>query len=441
MRFILTILAIHFLLGCNSSKKEPLETHPFTNDLINESSPYLLQHAHNPVNWKPWNNETLQQSKKEKKLMIISIGYAACHWCHVMEYESFEDTTVAAVMNKDFISVKVDREERPDVDQTYINAVQLMTGSAGWPLNVVTLPDGTPVLGGTYFRKSDWISALEQISEIYKKEPEKLIAYADRLEDGIKNIDLIHLNENAIDFKKFPTEEIIQSWSHKFDEKYGGFKGAPKFMMPNNYEYLLRNSYETNNKKLKNHVALTLEKMAYGGLYDQIGGGFSRYSTDEKWHIPHFEKMLYDNAQLVSLYSKAYLVTKNPLYKEVVEETLEFVARDMTDETGGFYSSLDADSKDENGKLEEGAFYVFTFKELQEQLKDDFKIFQEYYNVNAYGAGRTIIMYLFGTNLILKLKRNLGLLPRIFNRKRKIGKNSSSPIVTKEQNRVWTTKR
>ena len=385
MRSILVFLALQILIGCNSSTKNNLETHKFTNDLISESSPYLLQHAHNPVHWKAWNEASLQQAKKEKKLMIVSIGYAACHWCHVMEHESFEDSTVAAVMNKNFISVKVDREERPDVDQTYINAVQLMTGSAGWPLNVVTLPDGRPVWGGTYFRKKDWINALEQIQEIYKNEPEKLIAYANRLEEGIKSMDLIRLRTEIVDFKNFPVEKITKDWSNRFDEKNGGFKGAPKFMMPNNLAFLLRQAVSEKDDKLLAQVTLTLDKMAFGGLYDQIGGGFARYSTDEKWHVPHFEKMLYDNAQLASLYSDAFLITQNPLYSDVVEETLDFISLEMTNDEGGFYSSLDADSNNENGALEEGAFYVFTSEELQKLLKDDFKIFKEYYNVNSYG--------------------------------------------------------
>lgn len=381
--------SLHFwpkiLFDCNSPIKKNLQKPNYTNELINESSPYLLQHAHNPVNWKAWNEATLQQAKKEKKLMIVSIGYAACHWCHVMEHESFEDSTVASAMNTDYISVKVDREERPDVDQTYINAVQLMTGSAGWPLNVVTLPDGRPVWGGTYFRRDYWINALEQIQEVYKKEPEKLIAYANRLEEGIKSMELISLNNETIDFKNFPTEQIVARWSQQFDKKNGGFKGAPKFMMPNNLEFLLRMAVSENDSQLKDFITLTLDKMAYGGLYDQLGGGFSRYSTDEHWHVPHFEKMLYDNAQLVSLYSHAFAVTKNPLYKDVVEETLNFIATDLTNSEGGFYSSLDADSTAENGELEEGAFYIFTSEELQRQLKDDFNIFKEYYNVNSYG--------------------------------------------------------
>ena len=385
MQLLAALSIILFISGCNSTKNDPLENHLYTNDLISESSPYLLQHAHNPVNWKPYGDAALLQAKKEKKLMIISIGYAACHWCHVMEHESFEDSTVAAVMNKSFISVKVDREERPDVDQTYINAVQLMTGSAGWPLNVITLPDGRPVWGGTYFPKRDWINALEQIQEIYKDEPEKLIAYANRLEEGIKSMDLVHLNTDDVDFKKFPTSQILKNLSQNFDKIHGGFKGAPKFPMPNNYEFLLRQAVEENDSELLNYVILTLDKMAFGGIYDHLGGGFSRYSTDEKWHVPHFEKMLYDNAQLVSLYINAYLVTKKPLYKEVVQETLAFIAKEMTNKEGGFYSSLDADSKAENGKLEEGAFYVFTPEMLKILLKDDFNIFKEYYNVNSYG--------------------------------------------------------
>ncbi|QAA81921.1 thioredoxin domain-containing protein [Aequorivita sp. H23M31] len=385
MQLAPTLLILISLFGCNSSKNDTLEAHPFTNDLIHESSPYLLQHAHNPVDWKPYGKEALDLAKKEKKLIIISIGYAACHWCHVMEHESFEDTTVAAVMNKNYISIKVDREERPDVDQIYINAVQLMTGSAGWPLNVIALPDGRPVWGGTYFRKNDWINALEQIQEIYKNEPEKLLAYANRLKEGLENVDLIHLNTEDVDLNNYSTEAIIKKMSQNFDPEFGGSKGAPKFMMPNNLEFFLRYAVEKNDQDLLKFTTLTLDKMAFGGLYDQLGGGFSRYSTDIKWHVPHFEKMLYDNAQLVSLYSNAYAVTKNPLYKDVVTETLDFIKQELTNPEGGFYSSLDADSQNENNKLEEGAFYVFTSEELEKLLKDDFNVFKEYYNINSYG--------------------------------------------------------
>ena len=359
--------------------------HLYTNDLINETSPYLKQHAHNPVNWKPWNDKTLSQAKEEGKLMIISIGYAACHWCHVMEKESFEDSTVEATMNQKFISIKVDREERPDVDQIYINAVQLMTGSAGWPLNVVTLPDGRPVWGGTYFRKNEWINALERMQEVYEREPQKLIDYADKLEEGIKSMDLIQLNTSNEDFSSVDMEPVIKNWETTFDRTNGGNNRSPKFMMPNNYEYLLRYGVQQENKKILDQVELTLDKIAFGGVYDHVGGGFSRYSTDMKWHIPHFEKMLYDNGQLVSLYSNAYLVTKKELYKEVVFETLEFIKKEMTNEVGAFYSSLDADSETEQGELEEGTYYVFNKEELELLLGEDFELFSDYYNVNSYG--------------------------------------------------------
>ena len=255
--------------------------------------------------------------------MIISVGYSACHWCHVMEKESFEDSTVAAVMNENFISVKVDREERPDVDQIYINAVQLMTGSAGWPLNVITLPDGRPVWGGTYFTKKAWLNSLEKMQKLYDKNPQNLIDYASKLEEGIKSMDLIELNTNELNFIDFPIKNTIKNWSTTFDNKYGGPNRAPKFMMPNSLNYLLRYGIKNKDKQILDYVYLTLDNIAYGGVYDHIGGGFSRYSTDMKWHVPHFEKMLYDNAQLVSLYSQAYKATKNPLYEEVVKETLK----------------------------------------------------------------------------------------------------------------------
>ncbi len=360
-------------------------THKFTNDLINETSPYLLQHAHNPVNWMPWNEKSLSLAKSENKLILISIGYAACHWCHVMEHESFEDTLVAKSMNSSFVNIKVDREERPDVDQVYMNAVQLMTGHGGWPLNVVALPDGRPVWGGTYFKKDQWINVLNQLASLYDKNPEKLTDYADNLEQGMKSMDMVILNNDEPDFKLSFIDQVIKDWSQSFDMKMGGPNRAPKFMLPNNYHFLLRYAHQNKDSELQKYVDLTLKKMALGGIYDQLGGGFSRYSVDTKWHVPHFEKMLYDNAQLVSLYSDAFLVTKNELYKDVVIETLDFIKKDLTSEEGVFYSSLDADSLNEEKKLEEGAFYVWKKEELQSLLKEDYDLFSKYYNINAYG--------------------------------------------------------
>ncbi|TXE06347.1 thioredoxin domain-containing protein [Seonamhaeicola algicola] len=360
-------------------------THKFTNNLINETSPYLLQHAHNPVNWEAWNNATLEKAKTEEKLMLISVGYSACHWCHVMEHESFEDSLVAAVMNKNFINIKVDREERPDVDQAYMNAVQLMTGSGGWPLNVVALPDGRPVWGGTYFPKEQWISILEQITKLHQENPEKLLQQANNVAKGLKSLDMVTLNTNAPTFETAFIENAVNTWSQQFDHQLGGLNRAPKFMMPNNYHFLLRYAHQTNNKKLLNYVNLTLTKMAHGGVFDHVGGGFARYSVDTKWHVPHFEKMLYDNGQLVSLYADAYLLTKNNLYKQTVEETLAFIAREMTTNEGAFYASLDADSNNTEGTLEEGAFYVWNKPELQMLLGNDFDLFSDYFNINNYG--------------------------------------------------------
>ncbi|WP_299222746.1 thioredoxin domain-containing protein [uncultured Psychroserpens sp.] len=360
-------------------------THRYTNSLINETSPYLLQHAHNPVNWYAWNDDVIKLAKSQNKLIIISVGYSACHWCHVMEDESFENEEVSEIMNTNFINIKVDREERPDIDQVYMNAVQLMTGQGGWPLNVIALPDGRPVWGGTYFRKEQWINALEQIATLFKRDPKKLFEYASKLEEGIKSLDIVSLNTDEAIFETSFISRSITSWSTQFDYTKGGMNKAPKFMMPNNFHFLLRYAYQMNDKQLQNYVNTTLTKIAYGGVFDQIGGGFSRYSVDDKWHVPHFEKMLYDNGQLVSLYSDAYLATKNPLYKNVVKETLDFINRELKGDYGNFYSALDADSKNHRGKLEEGAYYVWQKDTLKTLLKEDYMLFSDYYNINSYG--------------------------------------------------------
>ena len=381
--FLALITAL--LLSSCESKHDTAMQHDYTNDLVNETSPYLLQHAHNPVQWKPWNEETLAQAKKENKLILVSIGYSSCHWCHVMEHESFEDTLVAQFMNDNFINIKVDREERPDVDNVYMNAVQLMTGRGGWPLNAITLPDGRPVWGGTYFPKDDWVDALGQVADIYKSDPNKLVEYADKLGNGLQEMDLVTPNPDKPIFKLETIQDAIGQWSRQWDTRQGGLNRAPKFMMPNNYQFLLRYAHQTENQEVLEYVNTTLEQIAYGGVNDHVGGGFARYSTDEKWHVPHFEKMLYDNAQLVSLYADAYLKTENLLYKETVYQTLAFIAREMTTKDGGFYSAQDADSLTPEGVLEEGAFYVWTKEELQQQVGADFELFKEYYNINSYG--------------------------------------------------------
>lgn len=355
------------------------------NELNLETSPYLLQHANNPVHWKAWNEKTLAIAKKENKLILISIGYSACHWCHVMEHESFENEEVASVMNAHFINIKIDREERPDIDAVYMKAVQIMTGRGGWPMNVVALPDGRPIWGGTYFRKNEWINSLEKLQEIYIQTPETILDYAEKLHEGLQSISIIPKTETTTDFNFEILEKLIEKWQKSFDWDFGGMARAPKFMMPTNYEFLLRYAYQTNNSKLLEFVNLTLTKMAYGGLFDTVDGGFSRYSVDIKWHVPHFEKMLYDNGQLVSLYANAYKLTKNKLYKEVIEKTLNFVEKEWLTAEGSFFSALDADSLNKENHLEEGAFYVWTKTKLQAILQDDFELFSEVFSVNEFG--------------------------------------------------------
>ncbi|MRX40265.1 DUF255 domain-containing protein [Flavobacterium sp. LC2016-23] len=383
IRYLLLIISC-FLISCNNKQSDG-EYHKYTNDLINETSPYLLQHAHNPVNWKAWNQETLDQAKAENKLIIISVGYSACHWCHVMEEESFENEAVAKLMNDNFISIKVDREERPDIDQIYMNAVQLMTGKGGWPLNCIALPDGRPIFGGTYFTREEWIKALTGLSDLYKKDPKKASEYADKLVAGIQKSQLITVNTDEADFKKSDIAAALKLWQEHFDYKEGGLLGDTKFPMPASLHFLLRYSIQNKDKSTQKYVQTTLTKMAGGGIYDAIGGGFSRYSVDAEWHIPHFEKMLYDNAQLVSLYSDAYLATKDELYKKTVFETLNFVERELMAANGAFYSSLDADSKNKAQKTEEGAYYVWKKEELKALLQSDYPLFQEYFNSNEKG--------------------------------------------------------
>ena len=353
------------------------------NSLIHESSPYLLQHAHNPVNWHPWGSEILDKATRDNKLIIISVGYAACHWCHVMEHESFEDEEVAEVMNAHYYSIKVDREERPDIDMVYMSAVQLMTGSGGWPMNIVALPDGRPVWGGTYFKKEDWKRTLLQIAKLYKETPDKLHEYAEKLGEGLNSMQLIpqpQASESDLDL-----DLILEKLEQNFDWKYGGTKQAPKFVIPSNFEFLLKYAQLDKKDHIQDFIDLSLTKISFGGIYDHVEGGFSRYSVDEKWHIPHFEKMLYDNAQMLSLYSKAYAVTKNDWYRELISQSIDFIKKELTSKEGSFYSSLDADSLDKDGNLKEGAFYTWSAEKLQELLKEEFPLFQEYYNINSFG--------------------------------------------------------
>ena len=350
------------------------------NKLQYESSPYLKQHQENPVHWYPWGDEALSKAKQENKLIIVSVGYAACHWCHVMERECFENDEVAQVMNDHFISIKVDREERPDIDQIYMTAVQLMKGQGGWPLNAICLPDARPIYGGTYFPAEDWVNILLQLATMWSNEPEVAIDYAERLTEGIVNSDVIppyHLKKPV---ELSDLQEMVSAWKGSFDPDEGGYTRAPKFPLPNNWLFFLRYGYLAKDQEVLDHTHFTLQKIGSGGIYDQVGGGFARYSVDGEWHVPHFEKMLYDNALLVSLYSEAYQHKPLPLYKRIVYETLAWVKREMTNESGAFYSSLDADSDGIEGK-----YYTFSQDELEQALGEEAGLFVKYFHVTKEG--------------------------------------------------------
>jgi len=361
-----------------------------TNQLIHESSPYLLQHAHNPVNWLPYGDEAFDEARRLNKPLLISIGYSSCHWCHVMEHESFEDESIARVMNDFFVCVKVDREERPDVDHVFMDAVQQLHGSGGWPLNCFALPDGRPFWGGTYFRPEQWRQLLENVHELFQNRYPELEHQASEIADGvaIQNHIINDQPENKATRTDF--DAIFNLLHSGFDMQEGGLQGAPKFPLPVVLKFLLDYFMHTKNETALFMVELTLQKMACGGIYDQAGGGFARYSTDAYWKVPHFEKMLYDNAQLISLYSTAWLHKNNVLYKEIVEQTIDFAERELTAPEGVFYSALDADSEGE-----EGLFYTWTQEQFAEALGHYAELAGEYYGVGKKGHwehGRNILL-------------------------------------------------
>ncbi len=351
------------------------------NRLINETSPYLLQHASNPVDWFPYGPEALQKAKDENKLLIISIGYFACHWCHVMEHESFENQDVANVMNTYFVSIKIDREERPDLDAYYLDAVHMLNQRGGWPLNCIAFPDGRAIWGGTYFKPDQWIRVLNEIVRINTDEPHLLREQAHTINSKLLEVNKLQNSQEDVSLSH---ETILATSLDRFvnqcDMQLGGFAGAPKFPMPLSFQYLLRMAYHTKRADVAQLVKTTLTQMAHGGIYDQLGGGFSRYSTDDAWKIPHFEKMLYDNAQLISLYAEAFRFDPNPLYRKIVHETLAFIKTNLRSEDGLFFASLDADSEGVEGK-----YYVWTHAEIANALGKDAALFCAYYGIESDG--------------------------------------------------------
>jgi len=365
------------------------------NRLIHETSPYLLQHAYNPVDWYPWGEEALRRAKEEDRPILLSIGYSACHWCHVMEKESFENEEIAKAMNERFVNIKVDREERPDLDEIYMNAVQVMTGSGGWPMTVFLTPDLVPFHAGTYFPPEDrmgmpgFSKILTVVSDYYRDHRGEVRKINDQLREALHQLTRVVPSKNDLDLKVL--EKAFEAWAGQFDPTYGGFGGAPKFPSSLTLSFLLRYWKRAGSRKALEMVETTLEKMAGGGMYDQLGGGFHRYSVDDRWLVPHFEKMLYDNALLTRTYAEAYQVTRKEKYRRVVEETLGYVLREMTGPEGGFYSAQDADSEGEEGK-----YYVWTQDQIMDVLGKEWGVpFCAFYGVTPQGnfEGRTNVLH------------------------------------------------
>ena len=356
------------------------------NELHQSGSLYLRQHANNPVHWQLWSADVLAQAVKDERLLLLSIGYSSCHWCHVMEEESFEDEEVAALMNAHFTSIKIDREERPDLDARYMSAVQLMTGQGGWPLNCIALPDGTPVWGGTYFSKADWMAALSQISQMWKETPQTIQDYAQQMREGLSDMVLVSTSGTPGSFVASDLEDVLIPWMRGWDEVNGGLTHAPKFPMPSNYSYLLQHGILSQNDRTLSFVHNTLNKMALGGIYDFVHGGFTRYATDRFWKVPHFEKMLYDNAQLIGLYAKAYRNDHQDLYAQTISQTVSWLQREMKLDSGLYAAALDADSATSENPREEGGYYTWRIDELEDLALPHFEAFKWYFDISEHSA-------------------------------------------------------
>lgn len=396
---VLTVLSFTACKKEVDSQKE----YAHTNALIHETSPYLLKHAHNPVDWKPWSDTLFDYARQQQKLVLLSIGYASCHWCTVMEEETFSNDSVAAFMNTNFINVKVDREERPDVDHVYMTALQLMRGSGGWPLNMILLPDGNPVYGGTYHTRDEWMTSIKMIDSLYREDPKRAKEYASEVTRRIQELN----SGNSTNSKEKITQETladgVNNWQKNWDFKNGGFGNNQKFMLPASLNYLLDLAHLTQNQEILAFVELTLNKIALGGVYDHLDGGFYRYSTNAEWSVPHFEKMLYDNAQLISLYSKAYKAFKKPLYKQRVTETIQFLNAYFKTEAGDYISALDADLEGE-----EGAYYLFSEDELK-TISEEPQLFRNYYNIASKNRTDEGLynLYLSKTDTVFVKENNL----------------------------------
>jgi len=423
--------------------KDKLMTHEkkYQNHLAHEKSPYLLQHADNPVDWYPWSEEAFQKAQRENRPIFLSIGYSTCHWCHVMEHESFEDPETAKLLNDYFVAIKVDREERPDIDNIYMTAVMAMTGQGGWPLNIFLTPDKKPFFGGTYFPlEKKWgqpglKEILFSIHKLWQEDQQKILQSSQELVQQLKQQrTTADITPEQEIFNKEIFDSAFEQYSRSFDSRFGGFGSAPKFPSSHNLSFLLRYWKRTGNADALKMVEQTLAQMAQGGMYDHLGGGFHRYSTDPQWQIPHFEKMLYDQAMLARIYLEAYQITHNEFYAQIAREIFEYVLRDMTDPQGGFYSAEDADSLDpqeSQGLKKEGAFYLWRYDEIQNILGNkDSKIFTDYFGIKPDGnalsdphgdfIGKNIIFAAQAANATQAVKVNPDIEQKLKNAKEKL---------------------
>ena len=346
------------------------------NNLSLESSAYLLQHAKNPINWQRWDEKLYNTNNANNKLLVVSIGYSSCHWCHVMEKETFEDSSVALYMNEKFISIKVDREENPEIDNIYMTATQMMTGTGGWPLNVVCLPDGRPIYGGTYHTKEQWLEVLAKIQKVYENDKKQLYGLAEKVEKGIQEVNRFEYTEEEADFKPQLLQNEMTIWSSQWDMTNGGEKQNQKFITPTKFNYIQQYQNLNEDNKIKAYFNNTLENIANSGIIDHLEGGFYRYTVDPEWKIPHFEKMLYDNAQLLTLYANAYKEFKTPLFKSTVYKTFDFLQKRMENTEGGYFSAIDADN--EQG---EGRYYIFNVDELKKVAGQGLSLILDYYRI------------------------------------------------------------
>ena len=418
--FVSLMLSIFF--SCSSDPKLN------QNNLKLETSAYLIQHAKNPIFWQRWDNNLYKNLNSEEKLLVVSIGYSSCHWCHVMEKETFEDQQVANYMNKNFIAIKVDREENPEIDNIYMTATQMMTGGGGWPLNVVCLPDGRPIYGGTYHNKKQWLEVLEKIQKLYKNNKEELFVFAEKIEKGIQEVNRFGYTEDPPPFESKILKNEMEIWSKSWDNIYGGESQNQKFIVPVKFNYIQQFQHLNKDEKISDYFQESLKKISLSGIVDHLEGGFYRYTVDPEWKIPHFEKMLYDNAQILTLYSNAYKEFKNPLFKSTVDKTFSFLQNRMKNSEGGYFSAIDADNNEG-----EGHYYIFNKDEIINVAGNDLELLLDFYQIEIDNPPIESQYHLRSTSDIDEIMSRYGINELTLKRKKLAWENKFELIKSKRE--------